>query len=171
MLSKKIYIRMQTRRGVVRWADSEGPLMRAVQVCMTTTSGHNDTRQKSNARRSPSWGEDSILSPIRGAARARRPQAAGRGYAALKGTGARSPSGNARGRMAEWCTPMGLPYSNSNVRAPFCIERLICRANEPFPEPHPPHSTSNPPPRKTNAYGGGWGEQARWQERGAHDLG
>ncbi len=64
---------LETRRGVVRWADSEGPLMRAIQVCITMTRGHNDSGCVTAARRRPSWGEDSFLSPIRNGARAREP--------------------------------------------------------------------------------------------------
>ena len=106
---------LETRRGVVRWADSEGPFMRAVQVCGPTTRGHNDSRCSTAARRRPSWGEDSFLSPIRGAARAPASQGgSARKSSAQRHLGASSPSGNARGRMAEWCTPLDFALINSN---------------------------------------------------------
>src|SRR3989344_8023138 len=68
-------ILMKTRRGVVRWADSVG------------------------TRRSPSWGEDSFLSPNKSRPELPSRREGVRGTGGTKEQGVRSPSGNSPRRM------------------------------------------------------------------------
>ena len=81
--SDKTNTRMKTRRGVVRRADSEG------------------------TRRSPSWGEDSFLSPNKSRPEPAPSTAQWRGTGGTKEQGVRSPSGNSPRRMPSGAPALG----------------------------------------------------------------